>query len=387
MKKEMRASERRTLRLIACGVILYAAVMNLESVWGGLKWLIQLFSPVILALSLALILNVPMRGCEKLICKLDRKNRLTPNVERIFSLILTILVVPAILVVMVNFIVPQFINAIRNVISIIIANEAEIVDFISKIGLDPNLIENIIDEIVSWVSKNISTIAATTVNTAISTVSSVTTALLSVILAIYILLDKRRLSMRMQRLVRALLPDKAAKLSVRCGSMFVSTFTTYLGRQCLEALILGTLLAILMLIFRLPYVVTIACMTAILALIPYIGAYISLFTGAVLVFTESPMKALIFIIIFLVAQQVEGNIIYPRVVGKSVGLPAYVTLSAVVIGGTLAGIPGMFFIIPVVSVLYVLLKEYVDKRNKEKDALTANGAVPEKAPPGDTEDA
>ena len=380
MKKEMRGSDRRILRLIVCGVVLYAAAMNLDSVWSGIKWLISLFSPVILALCLALILNVPMRGCEKFICKLDRKNRLTPKVERILSLILTLIVVPAIFVLMVNFIVPQFISAIKNVISIVMANEAEIVNFIAKIGLDPNFIENLIEEIISWVSKNIST---TTVSTAISTVSSVTTALLSVILAIYILMDKRRLSERMQRLVRALLPEKAAKLSVRCGSMFVSTFTTYLGRQCLEALILGVLLAVLMLVFRLPYVVTIACMTAILALIPYVGSYISLFTGAVLVFTESPMKALIFIIIFLVAQQVEGNIIYPRVVGKSVGLPAYVTLSAVVIGGTLAGIPGMFFIIPVVSVLYVLLREYVNKRNREKDALSAS----ENTLPGDREDA
>lgn len=377
MKKEMRAPERWILRLIICGVVLYAAAMNLEAVWGGVKWVVNLFSPVILGLCLALILNVPMRGCEKIIARLDRKNRLTPKVERILSLLLTIIVVPAILVLMVNFIVPQFINAIKNVITIVMANESELVNFIAKIGLDPAIIENLIDEIIAWVSNNISTIAATTVSTAISTVSSVTTALLSLILAIYILLDKRRLGRRMRRLVRALLPEKAAKLSLRCGSMFVSTFSTYLGRQCLEALILGALLAILMLIFRLPYVVTIACMTAILALIPYVGSYISLFTGAVLVFTESPMKALVFIIIFIAAQQVEGNIIYPRVVGKSVGLPAYVTLSAVVIGGALAGIPGMFFIIPVVSVLYVLLSEYVNKRNKEKDALAASAAPPD----------
>jgi len=163
--------------------------------------------------------------------------------------------------------------------------------------------------------------------------------------------------------------------------MFISTFYTYLGRQCLEALILGSLLALLMLVSGMPYIVTIACMTAILALIPYVGAYISLFTGAVLVFTESPMKALIFIIIFLVAQQVEGNIIYPRVVGKSVGLPAYVTLAAVVVGGALAGIPGMFFIIPIVSVFYMLLKEYVNKRNAEKDALSPEDAI--QPPPED----
>jgi len=381
MKKTSNSSTLKTVRLIAFGVILYAAAMNLESVWNAFRWVVGLFSPVILALCLALIINVPMHGCEQLISKLDSKNRLTPKVERILSLILTIIVVPAILILMVNFIVPQFVNAIKNVISIVVANETEIVAFISKIGIDPNFIEGLIDEVLAWASKNISTIASTTVSTAINMVSSVTSFVLALILAIYILLDKRRLSNRVQRLLRALLPERISKFSVRCGSMFISTFYTYLGRQCLEALILGSLLALLMLVSGMPYIVTIACMTAILALIPYVGAYISLFTGAVLVFTESPMKALIFIIIFLVAQQVEGNIIYPRVVGKSVGLPAYVTLAAVVVGGALAGIPGMFFIIPIVSVFYMLLKEYVNKRNAEKDALSPEDAI--QPPPED----
>lgn len=222
------------MRLIAFGVILYAAAMNLESVWNAVRWVINLFSPVILALCLALVLNVPMRGCEKLIAKLDRKNRTTPKVERILSLILTIIVVPSILVLMVNFIVPQFVSAVKNVISIIMANEAEIVAFIAKIGLDPNIIERMIEEVTAWVSKNISTIAGTTVSTAINMVSSVTSIVLSLILAIYILLDKRRLSNRVQRLLRALLPERISKFTVRCGSAFISTFYTYLGRQCLD---------------------------------------------------------------------------------------------------------------------------------------------------------
>ena len=151
--------------------------------------------------------------------------------------------------------------------------------------------------------------------------------------------------------------------------MFITTFRTFLALQCLEAMILGALLLICMLIFRLPYAVTIACMTALLALIPYVGAYLSLAIGCVLIITLSPMKALIFVAVFLVAQQIEGNVIYPRVVGKSVGLPAYITLAAVMVGGAIAGIPGMFFVIPIASVAYVLLRETVQKRNAEKDAL------------------
>lgn len=368
MKREMHDAEKRTLRLIFCGVAFYAAAMNLNAVWNAVKWFVGLFSPVILALCVALILNVPMRGCEKLISKLDRKARLSPKIAQILSLLTAIIVVPIILLLIVRFIVPQFIGAIGSVINIVLDNEAEIVAFLSKIGLEADQIENLLEEAVAWINKNITAIAATTLSTAVSTLSSLVTALLSIILAIYILLDKRRLGIRMRRLTRALLPDKAAGLCVRCGTMFVSAFYTYLGRQCLEALILGALLSVLMLIFRLPYVVTVACMTVILALIPYVGAYVSVFVGAVLIFTESPMKALIFVLVFLSAQQIEGNIIYPRVVGRSVGLPAYVTLAAVVVGGAFAGIPGMFFIIPVVSVMYILLKEFVDRRNAEKDA-------------------
>ena len=148
--------------------------------------------------------------------------------------------------------------------------------------------------------------------------------------------------------------------------MFISTFRTFLSLQCLEAIILGMLVLICMLIFRIPYAVTIACMTALLALIPYVGAYLSLAIGCVLIITISPMKTLVFIALFLVAQQVEGNVIYPRVVGKSVGLPAYITLAAVMVGGAIAGVAGMFFVIPIASVAYELLGEAVRRRNTEK---------------------
>ena len=210
-------------------------------------------------------------------------------------------------------------------------------------------------------------IAGTAVNTVVSMFSSVTDVLLAVIMAIYILADKNPLKRRISSLVQAFLPENISGGVRRFGNLFVSTFRTFLGRQCLEAVILGAMLLIAMVIFRIPYQITIACMTALLALIPYVGAYLSFFIGAVLIVTVSPVKALAFIIIFLVCQQVEGNVIYPKVVGESVGLPAYVTLAAVMIGGALAGVVGMFFIIPVVSVIYMLLGEEVQRRNANKD--------------------
>jgi len=369
MKNEMRASERRIARLIAFGVILYAAIMNLQSIGSGIQTVIGMLTPIILGCVIALVLDVPMHGFENLFRKLDKKDRIPDKFQNALALLLAVIFVPLLLFVVLKFIIPQFISAVTNVISIIIANKDTIAGFVAKVGIDPEFVSAQLDEIIAWVTKNLDVLTGTAISTVVSVFSSVTDVLLGVILAIYILADKIAIKRRVKSLVRAFLPEGGCRKVLRWGPMFISTFRTFLSRQCLEAVILGGLLLVCMLIVRIPYALTIACMTAILALIPYIGAYISLFVGVVLVVTVSPVKALIFAVVFLLAQQIEGNVIYPKVVGKSVGLPAYITLAAVVVGGAVAGIAGMFFVIPVVSVVYVLLREAVQKRNAEKDAL------------------
>ena len=369
MKDENKLRDHRAMRLIAFGVILYAVVMNLEKVGSALSWLLGLLAPILLGLTFALILNVPMHGFQSLFARIDRRGRLSEKLRSTLSLLLAVIAVPLVLIVLIRFIVPQFYAAVTNVIAIIQANQDRIGEFVAKIGLDPAYVNAKLTELGNWISANITRIAGTTLNTAMNIFSSVADVLLGIILAIYVLADKAALGVRARRTARAILPDGASDYICRCASMFVNTFRTFLSRQCLEAVILGALILACMLIFRVPYAVTISSMTALLALIPYVGAYLSLFIGCVLVVTVSPMKALAFAIIFLVAQQVEGNLIYPRVVGKSVGLPAYVTLAAVMLGGALAGIAGMFFIIPVASVIYVLLREFVRERNVRKDAL------------------
>ena len=368
MKDGNRKSDRHIMRLIAFGVILYAAVMNLDRVASGLSWLLGVFSSILIGLVVALILDVPMHGFQMLFGKFDRKKRLSDKLICTLSLLLSVLAVPVVLFVLLRFIVPQFISAVTNVITIVQANEARIGAFIEGIGLESEFILSKINELVDWISLNFTAIAGTAVSTVMGMFSSVADIVLAIILAIYVLADKDALRRRCRNTVHAFLPEQVSEFICRCFSMFISTFRTFLALQCLEAMILGALLLICMLIFRLPYAVTIACMTALLALIPYVGAYLSLAIGCVLIITISPMKALIFVVVFLVAQQVEGNLIYPRVVGKSVGLPAYITLSAVMVGGAIAGIPGMFFVIPIASVVYVLLRETVQKRNAEKDA-------------------
>ena len=368
MKETNKKTDRHAMRLVAFGVILYAAVMNLGHVASGLSWLLGVFSSILIGLIVALILDVPMHGFQTLFAKLDKKGRMGEKFISAISLLLAIISVPVLLFVLLRFIVPQFANAITNVITIIQANEARIGAFIESTGMESEFILSKINELMNWISLNFTAIAGTAVNTVLDMFSSAADIVLAIILAIYILADKAALRRRLNSMNRAFLPEHVSDYVCRCTNMFISTFRTFLALQCLEAMILGALLLICMLVFRLPYAVTIACMTALLALIPYVGAYLSLAIGCVLVITISPMKALIFVAVFLVAQQVEGNVIYPRVVGKSVGLPAYITLAAVMVGGAIAGIPGMFFVIPVASVAYVLLRETVQKRNAEKDA-------------------
>lgn len=368
MKRQDRSAERRAARLIAFGVILYAAVMNLESVKTGIQAIFGMLTPIIIGCVVALVLDVPAHSFESLFEKLDKKGRTSVRLRNAASLILAIIVLPLILFVLIKFVIPQFISAITNVVTIIIENEEKISAFVARFGVDPTFVSQTLNEGVAWITQNLATLTGTAINTVMSVFSSVLDVVLGIILAIYLLADKPAIKRRCARLTRAFLPEQAARNVNRWSVMFISTFRTFLGRQCLEAVILGAILLASMLIFKIPYALTIACMTAILALIPYLGAYISCFVGVVLVVTVSPLKALIFVIVFLVAQQVEGNVIYPRVVGRSVGLPAYLTLSAVVIGGAIAGVAGMFFIIPVVSVFYVLMREVVQKRNAEKDA-------------------
>lgn len=369
MKNENNASYRHSARLIAFGVILYAMVMNLDRVGNALAWALSVFSSILLGLIIALILDVPMHGFQQLLRRIDRKNRMSLKLRDGVALTLAVICVPILLFILLRFIIPQFISAVENVVSIVQTNEDKIGALIEKAGLESDFIMSKLDELGDWISRNITAIAGTAVSTVAGMFSSVADVLLSIILAIYLLADKRAIRRRAYRTVRAFLPEKLSNGFARCTSMFISTFRTFLSRQCLEALILGALILLCMCIFRIPYAFTIACMTSLLALIPYIGAYLSLAIGCVLIITISPMKTLIFIIIFLVAQQVEGNLIYPRVVGKSVGLPAYITLAAVMLGGAVAGIAGMFFVIPVISVAYDLLREEVHRRNAKKDQI------------------
>ncbi len=388
----MNRTDNRQLKLwmstIVFSVLLFAAVTNLDSIasFTGKVW--QHLSPMGLAFVLVLILNVPLQGIENLIKKIDKKRVLSEKVRNTISLTAVLILTPVAIFAIVMFIVPEFVEAIDKLIVSVNQNSDEIIAFTSRFGLDSAKIQEWINKVVEWIRNNLQNILGVTLNftfsTAMSIFSSLTSGLMCIMLAIYMLADRKRISKSTRKILFAFLPKKIAAFISRTCSLFVSTFSRFLSMQCLEAIILAAILFLGMMIFKLPYAMSISCLTMIFALIPYIGAFVSFIFGAIIILMESPQSALIFVILFLVVQQIEGNVIYPRVVGESVGLPAYLTLFAVSVGGSVMGIAGMMLFVPIVSVAYTLIDEAVNARIPvaiDKLFENENASNPEDTPP------
>ncbi|MBR4072923.1 MAG: AI-2E family transporter, partial [Clostridia bacterium] len=287
------------------------------------------------------------------------------------SLIFTLAAIVLILYLLVIIIVPRFSAGIQNIIKTIEANWDKIVEFCNNLGLDASRIKNLMNQIdtpsiIGFAGENVKNILKTVISTASSVYGVLFTAIISVVCCVYILYGQKKLASQCSRVIKAYFSPKAANGIINTSHLFWETFKNFLSRQCLEALILGTLLTIAMLIFRVPYALVVGCVTAVLALIPYVGAFVSFGAGAVLILLTEPSKLIVFVILFLVIQQIEGNVIYPHIVGRSVGLPAIWTLMAVYAGGELFGVVGMFMFVPIVSVIYTLIKQDVAKRNEKR---------------------
>ena len=381
---------KRDYRLLKISVHLGAAALILWMIthyWPAVErfaaLIVSAAAPLIAGCVIAYAVNILMTFYEKRLPRRIGKWRLEKGLRAV-SLLLAVCSLMVIVALLLTIVIPELIEGVR-----LLAREAPpalerlIAWIVEKTTVDGESIlpEGVTtwlgalsldsDGLLQWALSQIDRIVPAVVNVVSSVFSVVVSVLLSAIFALYLLCGKEKLASQINTLMNVYLKPRRAAAIRHVLKTLNECFRSYIVGQCLEALILGALILICMLIFRVPYAVTISCMTALLALIPYVGAYLSLAIGCVLIVTISPMKALIFVIIFLVAQQVEGNLIYPRVVGKSVGLPAYVTLSAVMVGGALAGIPGMFFVIPVASVAYELLRESVQRRNATRKAERA----------------
>lgn len=226
--------------------------------------------------------------------------------------------------------------------------------------------DKMLDGMIGFFKNGVGNVFDSTISVATSIVGSVTTSFIAFVFACYILLQKEKLHVQIKKVLFAYLPEKRVMSILDICSLTYKTFSNFLTGQCVEALILGSMFFVVMGIIRLPYALLVGVLIAFTALIPIFGAFIGCAVGAFLILMVDPWKAVVFVILFLVLQQIEGNLIYPKVVGNSVGLPSIWVLAAVSIGGSLMGVVGMLIFIPLVSVVYTIFRGDVYRRLEKK---------------------
>ena len=372
-------SIKKIRELIVFTALLVVALWRFDVVLGVLKTIWDIIFPFVLGGAIAFLTNVPMSFLEKKIFeKVKKKNKIVRKLERPISLILTIVLVVGVIALVMFGVIPQltrtmgtlvtsindFIPQMQSWIGEFFHNNQEIMNLVDQIEFDP-------DQAIKWGISLLGNGAGNMMNTTMSAVGSIVSGVATFFIAFsfacYILFQKEKLHVQIRKVFFAFLPRQKADDFLKVCSLTYRTFANFLAGQCLEAVILGSMFVVTLSILKMPYALLIGILIAFTALIPIFGAFIGCAVGSFLIFMVNPQQAILFVIVFLVLQQIEGNLIYPHVVGESVGLPSIWVLAAVTIGGNLMGIVGMLVFIPLLSVLYTIFREFVYLRLKKQN--------------------
>ena len=364
-------SIKKIRELIVFTALLVVALWKFDVVLGVLKTIWDIIFPFVLGGAIAFLTNVPMSFLEKKIFEnVKKKNKIVRKLKRPISLILTIVLVVGVIALVMFGVIPQltrtmgtlvtsindFIPQMQSWIGEFFHNNQEIMNLVDQIEFDP-------DQAIKWGISLLGNGAGNMMNTTMSAVGSIVSGVATFFIAFsfacYILFQKEKLHIQIRKVFFAFLPRQKADTFLKVCSLTYRTFANFLAGQCLEAVILGSMFVVTLSILRMPYALLIGILIAFTALIPIFGAFIGCAVGSFLIFMVNPQQAILFVIVFLVLQQIEGNLIYPHVVGESVGLPSIWVLAAVTIGGNLMGIVGMLVFIPLLSVLYTIFREFV----------------------------
>lgn len=379
--------EKKTLTRIFWGVLfcilLYWSLNQPErfkAVWGTVS---AILSPFVIGAALAFIINVPMRSIEGKLGFISK-----PGLRRTVALLLTFAMIVLVLVLVFYLLIPQisltvqtlipkivnFAKTIEQKLVAFLQNNPDLMQWFStSTGLKEINFTSFIQQAITMISNSVTTIAGGVVSAVGSISGALVDAVLGIIFGIYCLFRKEILARQGRRLLYSFVSEGIADNIVRVLRLTNVTFSNFISGQCLEAVILGILFAVSMAFFQIPYIPLISVLIAVTALVPIVGAFVGCVLGAFFILVDSPIMAVWFVVMFLVLQQIEGNLIYPRVVGTSIGLPGMWVLVAVAVGGDLMGIPGMLIMIPLASVVYTLAREVTDymleKRNIPIDKL------------------
>lgn len=374
---------RDTIRKIR-GLIVFTALVivclwKYEMVFDILGFVFGILFPFILGGAIAFVLNVPMSFIERHLFPEERreKSKGMKKLARPVSMLIVLFAVIAVVGLVMFVVLPQlastfaglgksiqaFIPQVQEWADQLFHNNDEIMNWVNSLEFDWNKIMN---AVIDFFRNGAGSVLNSTLTAARSIVSGLARFFISFVFAVYILLQKEKLSVQAKKVLFAFARKGRAEATLEVLALTYNTFSSFLTGQCVEAVILGSMFVVTMTILKLPYALLVGILIAFTALIPIFGAFIGCVVGAFLIFMVDPVKALIFIVMFLVLQQIEGNLIYPHVVGSSVGLPSIWVLAAVTIGGNLLGIVGMLIFIPLVSVVYALVREIVYLKLKQR---------------------
>ena len=362
--KEMK---KNILTITYAGIILFI-ILYFSKVIDILSYIWQLFVPFIIGFGIAFVLNIIIHQLENTLYKNTKKNK------RIFSF-MTMFLLIIIFIGLICFIVgPELIHSIKMVMKQTPIAYEKLIHFLKTNrnilnGSFTNVIDSLISldfdlsNIFSHIIENWKPLFNSGFSIITNTVSSLSSFFIGFVFSIYLLFSKETLSRQLKLASQALIGKEKTDKLCKIIKLSSDTFTSFITCQCLEACILGTMFVISMFILQMPYALLMGIIIAITALIPVFGAFIGCFIGIIMIGIINPLQAVAFVILFLVLQQIEGNFIYPHVVGNSVGLPSIWVFVAVIIGGNLMGILGMFLFIPLTSIIYTLFKEYIKSKS------------------------
>lgn len=369
--------------LIAFAVLLYLGVQNFSVVLKYVKILWGLVLPFVIGGAMAFVLNVPMAFLERHLFgkakkKESKKAKAATRMARPVSLILSVILVILVVLVVVLVVAPELGKTLVSVVKKVeediplaqkwltdtFQSDSEIVKWAGSIEIDP---QKIIDSIVSILKNGADNLVSSTITVTMGLVNMAVNFAIGFVFACYVLLQKEKLGKQVLKAAYAIFPVKMVEYLGHVCTLASKIFASFITGQCIEAVILGSMFFVTMTIGRFPYAMLIGVLISFTALIPVFGGIIGCWVGFFLILMVSPLKAVMFLALFVILQQIEGNLIYPHVVGNSVGLPAIWVLVAVTLGGNLMGIVGMLIFIPLVSVLYTLFREWVYERLDKKN--------------------
>lgn len=380
-----RKNVRTILLIIAFAVLLYTAAQNLASVYGAVRAVWRVFGVVITGLAMAFVLNVPLKLFENRVFYGMSEDRrpLVRKLRRPVSLVFALVVSLGLIGILIAVVLPQLTSTVAEVAARLPEYISSAVnwlnDFLAGFGIEIESLKNftvdwekVFSELTTYLkegSANVdgSSVVDTVTGVGTSVVSTVMNTFLGLVVAVYILAQKERIGRFTRRCIDAFLPQKAASGLARIASMASETFSNFVAGQLADSCILGILCYICMRIFRFPYPEVISVVIGVTSLVPMVGSFIGEVIGALLILIVSPLKALLFVVMVLAIQQVDGAFIYPRIVGRSVGLPGVAVFCAVIVGGNVAGVIGAMIGVPVCALVYALLREAVDARLRRRE--------------------